>query len=270
MVLGAPFSISAHAKDIWTTPTWDLASKLNEARWTVTCTKVGRDHLAATAPEAQVYLNYHGLDLARFPPSPNTSSSRDGSDPEQPVRLLSVGRAVPKKGYDTLLTALADLPSGLHWQFDHIGGGSELDALKHQAELLGLRDRVIWHGPKDQTQVLDAYRNSDLFVLASHETEDGDRDGLPNVLVEAASQGLVCLATRFSAIPELIEHDVSGLLVPPKDSDALATALAQATTDPDQRRRLGAAAAAKVRAEFDLNPGVARLKALFENAWNDQ
>ena len=263
-ILGAPFSISAHAKDIWTTPKWDLAAKLNEARWTVTCTKAGRDHLLETAPEAQVHLNYHGLDLTRFPPSPDSPSDRDGSDPTQPVRILSVGRAVPKKGYDTLLTALAKLPQSLCWRFDHIGGGTELDALKQQAESLGLEDRIAWHGAQDQTEVLDAYRRSDLFVLASHETEDGDRDGLPNVLVEAASQGLACVATRFSAIPELIENETSGLLVPPKDPDALATSLAQAIRDPELRRTLGAAAATKVHNEFDLNPGIARLKALLE------
>lgn len=264
MILERPYSISAHAKDIWTTPAWDLSDKLTSARWTVTCTKTGRDQLQATAPEAAVHLNYHGLDLARFPPFNAAPSRRDGTDPEDPVRILSVGRAVPKKGYDTLLSALAALPGDNHWRFDHIGGGSELDTLKAQADRLGLADRITWHGPMDQTAILGAYRRSDLFALASHQTSDGDRDGLPNVLVEAASQGLACVATAFSEIPALIEDGVTGVLVPPQDAQALSEALLAAIRDPDRRRQLGQAAAAKVRQEFDQAPSLTRLAALFE------
>ncbi len=269
VILGKPYSISAHAKDIWTSPAWDLADKLSSAQWTVTCTKTGRDQLQATAPRAAVHLNYHGLDLGRFPPTDTAPSERDGTDPNEPVRILSVGRAVPKKGYDTLLTALAALPEDMHWRFDHIGGGSELDALKAQAERLGLANLITWHGPMDQTAILDACRRSDLFALASHQMSDGDRDGLPNVLVEAASQGLACVATNFSEIPALIENDLTGLLVPPKDAGALTAALMTVIRDPNLRHRLGQEAAAKVRRDFDQDPSLRRLAALFETdeAW---
>lgn len=266
-MLGAPFSISAHAKDIWTSPDWDLQAKLREARWTVTCTASGRDHLAGLAPDAAVHLNYHGLDLSRFPAPPARQDARDGSEADDPVRLISVGRAVPKKGYDVLLEALAALPGDLHWRFDHIGGGTELPALKAQANALGLSTRIAWHGPRDQAEVLAAYRSADIFTLASHATKDNDRDGLPNVIVEAASQRLACVATDFSGIPELLQHEVSGLLVPPKDAEALRDALVRAITDPALRAGLGRAAEARVRAEFDAEPGIRRLKTLFEEAW---
>lgn len=266
-MLGAPFSISAHAKDIWTSPDWDLQAKLGEARWTVTCTASGRDHLAGLAPEAAVHLNYHGLDLSRFPAPPARHDARDGSAAVDPVRLISVGRAVPKKGYDVLLEALASLPGDLHWRFAHIGGGTELPALRAQADALGLNARIDWHGPRDQAKVLAAYRAADIFTLASHATKDHDRDGLPNVIVEAASQRLACVATDFSGIPELLQHAVSGLLVPPKDAEALRDALERAITDPALRAELGTAAEARVRAEFDAEPGIRRLKTLFEEAW---
>ncbi|MEM9031159.1 MAG: glycosyltransferase, partial [Pseudomonadota bacterium] len=204
-ILGAPFTISAHAKDIWTSPEWELREKLTDARWSVTCTRTGCDYLRGIAPKSEVHLLYHGLDLERFPPPPPASSSRDGTSTTDPVRILSIGRAVPKKGYDTLLRALAALPEDLHWHFDHIGGGAERPRLETLAEELGLGARLTWHGPQDQARVLEAYRNADIFVLASQATAENDRDGLPNVLVEAASQGLACVATRFSAIPELIE-----------------------------------------------------------------
>ncbi len=264
ILLDLPFTISAHAKDIWTTRDWDLREKLNEASWTVTCTKTGAERLSEIAPDAAVHLSYHGLDLDRFPPAPERNAPRDGSNPNDPVRLVSVGRAVPKKGYDVLLDALAKLPEHVSWCFEHIGRGPDLDALKAQTARLGLSDRVCWLGSKDQSEVLAAYRRADIFVLASRQTADGDRDGLPNVLVEAASQSLACVATNISAIPELIEDHTTGLLVPPEDPVALAEALSTAISDPDLRARLGDAAAAKVRAEFDFKPGITQLMALFE------
>ena len=268
MVLGRPFTISAHAKDIWTSPDWELAEKMREADWTVTCTASGRDHLAALAPGASVALSYHGLDLHRFPPPAALRAPRDGSDAADPVRLLTVGRAVPKKGFDILLDALATQPEGLAWRLTHIGGGPELAALKAQAARLGIGDRITWAGALEQTAVLAAYDASDLFILASRRTPDGDRDGLPNVIVEAASQGLACIGTDLSGIPEFIRDDVTGLLVPPDDAAALARALTRAIRDPDLRARLGQAAAARVREEFDFTPGIARLLAMFRNSWS--
>ena len=172
-----------------------------------------------------------------------------------------------KKGYDTLLDSLARLPKDLYWRFEHIGGGAELTKLKKQAETLGISDRIIWRGQQDQTAVLEAYRQADAFVLASRVTEDGDRDGLPNVIVEAASQGLACVSTRFSAIPELIDHGFSGLLVSPNDHEGLATVLKEVIKEPSLRLRLGNNAAQKVRSEFDFQPAIKRLTSIFEHNW---
>jgi len=104
--------------------------------------------------------------------------------------------------------------------------------------------------------VLAQYRAADIFVLASRIAGDGDRDGLPNVLMEAQSQGLACLSTRVAAIPELIDDGTSGLLVPPGDAAALAAALARLIADPAERRRFGAAGQQRVRADFDMNGGI--------------
>jgi glycosyltransferase involved in cell wall biosynthesis len=233
----------------------------------VTCTAAGRDRLAALAADpGRVHLSYHGLNLDRFPPPAAERPPRDGGDPGDPVRIVSVGRAVPKKGYPTLLAALARLPPGLTWRFTHLGGGPDLPALRAQAAALGLADRIGWRGAVDQAEVLAAYRDADIFALASQITADGDRDGLPNVLVEAASQRLACVASRVSAIPELFDADTA-LLVPPGDAAALAAALARAIADPALRAALGRAAEARVRARLDYRAGVAQLVALFEAAW---
>lgn len=267
-ITGIPWTVSAHAKDIWTTSPAELAGKLAAVDWAVTCTRTGFDYLQGLSPDpAKVHLSYHGLDLTRFGPFGGPRPPRDGRDPADPVRLISVGRAVPKKGYDVLLRALAALPDDLHWRFAHIGGGTELAPLRALAEDLGIAGRIDWLGARDQKDVLAAYRDSDLFALACRITDDGDRDGLPNVLVEAASQGLACVSTTVSGIPELFSDDETGLLVPPDDVPALGAALERAMRDPALRARLGAAVETKVRRDFSFSNSIRDLDRLFRASW---
>ena len=265
MMRGLPWSVSAHAKDIWTIPEWEKRAKLAGVAWAVTCTGDGRDHLAALAPSPGVVsLVYHGLDFDRFPPSHRAAATADGGDPARPVVILSVGRAVAKKGYDDLLAALSLLPPDLAWRFVHIGGGALADRLKRQAARLGIAGRIEWRGARPQPDVLAACREADLFVLAAKILHDGDRDGLPNVLMEAQSQGAACVATHLPGIAELIEHGTTGVLVPPRDPRALSEALAALIRDPARRVRLAAAGEARVRRDFDMERGMDRLAALFE------
>jgi glycosyltransferase involved in cell wall biosynthesis len=265
MMRDLPWSVSAHAKDIWTISEWEKREKLASAEWAVACTATGRDHLAMLAPAPdRVVLAYHGLDFRRFPSPPGAiAAGTDGSDPARPVMLLSVGRAVAKKGYDDLLAALARLPPDLAWRLVHIGGGALAGRLRRQARRLGLADRIEWRGAQPQPAVLAAYRRADLFVLAAKIGRDRDRDGLPNVLMEAQSQRLACIATRLPGIAELIADGETGVLVPPGDPPALATAIAGLLRDPARRRRLAAAGEARVRRDFDMANGIAVLAELF-------
>lgn len=265
LISGCGWSISAHAKDIWTLPEWELREKLASAQWTVTCTRANRDYLASLAPASdRVALLYHGLDFERIAPRPASDSGRDGGDPAAPVRLLSVGRAVDKKGYALLLDALAGLPAGLHWRFTHIGRGELLETLKRQARELGIDDRVAWLGGRAQHEVFAGYRDADLFVLPSRISADGDRDGLPNVLMEAQSQGLACLSTRLAGIQELIRHDDTGYLVAPDDPVALSDALERLIRDPALRTRLAGGGQACVTREFSMQRGIESLSARLE------
>ncbi|MFO1153155.1 MAG: glycosyltransferase family 4 protein [Rhodospirillales bacterium] len=269
-LLQLPWSASAHAKDIWTTPDWEKRDKLADVQWLVTCTRTNAEHLAALAPAVlapngqRVSLVYHGLDLDRFPPPPEPRRPpRDGSEASDPIRILSVGRTVEKKGFDVLLHALARLPPHLAWHLCHIGGGPLGRDLARLARTLGLADRIDWLGPQPQDRVLAHYRAADLFVLACRIAADGDRDGLPNVLLEAQSQRLPCLATRVSAIPELIEDGATGVLVAPDDAPALATALTRLIRDPDLRHRLGAAGLHRVESVFSHQRGLQTLVSRF-------
>jgi glycosyltransferase involved in cell wall biosynthesis len=262
LLTGIAWTCSAHAKDIWTTGADELRQKLASARWTVTCTRAGHERLSALAREPErVHFAHHGLDLGRFGEAPRERPPRDGRN--GPVELLSVCRAVEKKGLDVLLQGLALLPRDLDWRFTHVGGGELMGELRAQAQALGVAERIAWRGAMAQDEVLGLYRSCDLFVLACRIAGDGDRDGLPNVLVEAQSQGLCCVSTTVPGVQELIEDGVNGVLVPPEDAQALADALARAIAAPELRRTLGAAGERKVREHFDYRASVARLAALF-------
>ncbi|MEC9434032.1 MAG: glycosyltransferase family 4 protein [Pseudomonadota bacterium] len=255
---GLGWGVSAHAKDIWTIPDWEKREKLADARFLVTCTASGAEHLRGLAPEpGRVGLVYHGLDLTRFPDPP----ARPLRAPGAPLVLLSVGRLVAKKGYDDLIEALAALPPGLDWRFRHVGGGELKGALAARAKAAGIADRIAWLGKRDQTEVIAEMRGADLFVLPSKIAGDGDRDGLPNVLMEAASQGLPILSTAVSAIPEFIEDGTHGALVPPGDPAALSARIASIAAAPGAAEAQARAARARLVAEFGMEAGIDALDA---------
>ena len=263
---GIDWGFSAHAKDIWTSPEWEKREKLADAAFGTTCTALGAEHLRELSPDpSRLDLAYHGLDLGRFPAPPPLRPRRDGTG--ETVDLVSVGRLVEKKGYDLLLTALAALPSSLNWRFIHVGGGELSSQLAATARRLGLDNRIEWRGACDQNEVVAALRAADIFVLPSRIAKDGGRDGLPNVLMEAASQDLPIVATDISAIPEFIENGKHGVLVEP-DAGKLAQALARTIGDPEGREMMAKAARARLAAEFGMDQGIDRLATRLRAALN--
>ena len=248
---GLPWAFSAHAKDIWTSPEWEKREKLNAdtygAEFGATCTGFGAEHLRGLADRPErVELVYHGLDLTRFPAPPDRAPTAAGT-----IRLLSVGRLVEKKGFDRLIDALALLPDDLDWHWTHIGGGELKSVMAERAAGAGISARINWLGSCNQPEVIKEMRASDIFILPSRIAKDGDRDGLPNVLMEAASQKLALISTAVSAIPEFIDNGVHGILSDdaPKPLSAAILALAEA-------------AYMRLQQEFTMSPGIKRLDKL--------
>lgn len=257
-MLGIPWSFSAHARDIWTSPDWEKIEKLSDCAWGVTCTAFNLDHLRSLSGDPQrVELVYHGLDMRRVQAPPAAA----GHGPT--LVILSVGRAVEKKGYDVLLEALAQLGTDIKWEFRHVGGGKLLPRLERIARRLRIAERVVWLGPQSHDRVIAQYADADVFVLASKVARDGDRDGLPNALLEAQSQGVPCISTAISAIPELIEDERTGLLVEPDSPPALASALERLAGDARLREQLGTAGKRRVSRLFSFEAGIDRLLSKF-------
>ena len=255
LITGIPWSCSAHAKDIWTTPDWEKTQKLGECAWLVSCTAANVKHLKSLAPHPdKVSLVYHGLDFDRFHEPPSTVLNK-----KTRFCILSVGRAVEKKGFSDLLEALTRLPKDVNWHFVHIGGGQDIMKLRRKAESLGLTEKIDWRGPQSNEHVLNAYREADIFVLPCQIAKDGDRDGLPNVLLEAQSQKLPCISTDISGIPELVENNVTGLLVKQRDPNELAVAMQKLLTDASLRSRLGQAGYKRVRERFSFIDSVEQI-----------
>lgn len=264
LLTGRSWTFSAHAKDIWTTPLWEKREKIEDALWGVTCTAQNADHLQNLSPSSDhVGLVYHGLDLSRFPPPPAARPARDGSHPDDPVRIVSIGRVVAKKGFDDLLQALASLPGDLHWRFAHVGGGEGLSLLKKKARELGVEHRCAFMGGRDQPHVISLLSEADLFVLPSKKSASGDQDGLPNVLMEAASQKLAIIATRFAGIPEFVRDGIEGELVPVSDWGALSNTINLLARDPERRTALGEAAYRRLRDDFSIEGGIDVLERRF-------
>jgi len=259
---GINYSFSAHAKDIYLQEPDFLREKIRRAQFVVTCTEFNRRHLLSVAGyEAPVFRSYHGIDTELFRPA------EARSDKERPPVILSVGRFVPKKGFPVLLHALHKLrQEGLQFRAYLIGGGEMRPQLESLVKALGLSNCVELKGQMSQSELHSYYRQADLFALACEVQADGDRDGIPNVLVEAMAMAIPVVSTSISGIPELVHNGVNGLLVEEKNRTALTEAIAKLLKEPELARRLGAAGRAAVEDEFDSKRNVERIGELLWGA----
>ncbi|WP_298824589.1 glycosyltransferase [uncultured Piscinibacter sp.] len=242
---GLPFSISAHAKDIYLSRSDDLRRKLEAARFTVTCTDFNCRTLRRVAPEAPIHRMYHGIDASVFHPARRAV-------PSLVPLLLSVGRLREKKGLDTLVRACRVLNRrGVPFRCEIVGYGEEHDRLAELIDQLGLADQVQLTGKLAREQVIERYARAAVYVQPSRVAADGDRDGIPNVLLEAMAMGLPVVATRVSGIPEVVRDGDNGLLVGAEDVDALADAAQRLIEDPALGAQLGREARRTVTQHFD-------------------
>lgn len=259
ILAGLPYSFTAHAKDIYTQDPARLSEKIAGARFVATCTGYNKEYLGKLNPNGTpVHRVYHGIDLGLFDPG----ALRIEAKP--PYEILTVARLTPKKGLPTVLRALAGLErAGIEFRHVLIGTGEERGNLERLARELGIDGRIEWLGTKPHEVVVERLRRADLFLLGCEVSANGDRDGIPNVLVEAMAMGVPVAATAVSAIPELIAMEDHGLLATPGDHEGLAEAARRLLTDRELRARVVPQARRRVLEHFDNRRLVGELAAIF-------
>ena len=250
-MLGLPYSLTAHANDIYVNPVL-LPEKLSQASFVATCTGYNQAYLAKLGNgffDHKIRLIYHGLDADQY-------RQRDVSPPSKTV-VLSVGQLKEKKGYIYLLKACRTLKDlGYNLDCHIVGEGPMRQAIEAEIFRLSLQDTVTLCGALPHDQVIEKYHQASIFILPAILSTNGDRDGIPNVILEAMAAGLPVVSTRHSGIPEVIEHGCNGLLVPPADEDSLAAAIAKLIDDPEEGYRLGQKGIQTVKEKFDLERNV--------------
>jgi len=246
LLSGVPFSFTAHAKDLYTTPAQQVLRRCEVAEFVVTCTEANARYLedVVGARPDKVVVCRHGVDLSLFLPLARTPV---------PGRVLSVGRLVPKKGFDTLVRACGLLHRrGVAHHCRIIGDGPLRDELSGLVTSLGIEDQVELAVARPQPELLEEYAQAEIFALSPTVMENGDRDGVPNVLLEAMAAAVPVVSTLISGIPEVVQDGRTGRLVPPDDPVQLADALQALLSSSETRQRLGEEARNVVSERFDL------------------
>jgi glycosyltransferase involved in cell wall biosynthesis len=268
MLTDVPYSFTAHARDLVQIGRRALVERIEQASAVITCSGVNIAYIDEVVPlplRAKVRLIHHGVNLSGFAPlAEQQGATAADRDPSQPPLILSVGRLVEKKGFPDLLRACDMLKrAGRQFRCAIYGEGPLERELAAMIDALNLSDTVSLAGSCSQRELIAVLQRADLFALAPFVTADGDRDGIPNVLVEAMACGVPVVSTRAAGIPELVRHDENGLLVEPRDVSGLAAALTALLEDRSLRERLGAAGRQTVVESFDLRAAARQIAALF-------
>jgi glycosyltransferase involved in cell wall biosynthesis len=253
---GCKWSVSVHAWDVFTQPKSLLQCRLQNSDRVFCCTRHAVDYLASFR-EVKTELLYHGIPLAEFPP-------RTGIPAGPPV-IVAAGRLVAKKGYDLLIAACAQLRTE-HPRLTCViyGDGPLCAELTAQINELGLNNVVSLPGALPPAEMTAAYARATIFVQPSRVLADGDRDGLPNVLLEAMASGVPIVATNVGGIPEAVVDGRTGWLVAPESPRALTAAIAEVLGNPQLAATRAAAARQEIEARFESGKTVAGLVAYLD------
>ena len=252
------YSFTAHAKDIFhkSVDPDMLSEKFRDARYAVTISDFNFRYLKHTFPQVTDRLEriYNGLELDAFAFEPVQRRER---------LILGVGRLVEKKGFIHLIDACGQLADrGVEFTCEIIGSGPSEVMLKNRIQELGLETKVALVGPRPQREVKDRLRQATVFAAPCVMAEDGDRDGLPTVLLEAMALGTPCVSTDVTGIPEVVKHADTGLMVRQSDAVDLAGAIHTLLEDEELNRMIARNARALIEREFDIHKNAGLLRNL--------
>jgi glycosyltransferase involved in cell wall biosynthesis len=251
---GIPYSFTAHGSDIHVDRHM-LRQKVEEAAVVVPISEFNREVILRECDRAQapkLVVVHCGVDTQVLRPRPSRAAG--------PLTVVCVGTLHEVKGQRHLVEACRLLATrGVDVRCRLVGDGEDRAMLEGAIVQAGLEGRVELAGALTRDQVAAELAAADVLVAPSVPTKQGRREGIPVVLMEAMSSGLPVVASRISGIPELVEDGVSGLLAPPGDAQALATALRRLADDPGLRGRLGAEGRRTVQEGFDVERSAEQL-----------
>lgn len=253
---GLPFSVTVHGPDEFNDVIgFHMAEKVTESAFVATISRYASSQVMKASNPAhwhKVHVLPLGVDPGHFTPRVLENTAADRT-----FELVFVGRLAPAKAQHLLLDAVAQLTAaGRKVHLTLVGEGPSRASLERQIERDNLSAQVTLAGACNQERVLEFYRRTDLFTLASF------AEGVPVVLMEAMSMEIPCVSTWITGIPELIRSGEDGLLVPPADVEALAGAIARLMDDPELCRRFGKSGRERVRRNYDLALNAERLGAV--------
>lgn len=259
---GVSYSFTAHAKDIFheDVDRQLLRRKLHDAAAVITVSDFNLQFLREEFGEdaQRVRRIYNGLDLSEFRYEP--SANRD-------PMLLGVGRLVEKKGFDVLIDACAELVRrGRRFRCEIIGGGMLRESLSRQIEELRLTEYVILTGPLARHEVMDRIRSAAVVAVPCIVGDDGNRDGLPTVLLEAMALGTPCIATDVTGIPELVRDGDTGVIVSQRNPMALAESIERLLDDRSLGVELAARGRQLIESSFDIHKNTTEMREVFDAA----
>lgn len=253
--IGVPYGFSTHARDARKVAADELSRRARNAACVIACNTDVATEISQSG--ATVQLLPHGVDLKRFQPR--------SLPPEQPLKLLAVGRLVEKKGFNVLIAAVARL--SFNYQLHIIGEGPQRNHLEKLIAAFGLENQVTLCGAKTHTELPEVYASADTVIVPSIIDSSGDRDGLPNVVLEAMASTRAVIASRVSAISNAITHEETGLLVPPNNPTALAAAIERLAHGTALRKALGQRARARVERDYEIGSCSERFCDLLESVY---
>ncbi len=267
-MLGITFSIQARAFDLHKKDTaFALTEKFDNAAFIITNTNYNRNYINSLMTKNtrnNIHRVYNGIDISQFKPKEKIATQS-----KRIIRLITVARLTEQKGITYLLNACRILlDQGYRFEWHIIGAPNserwvyyiQIKQLYHE---LGLKETVKFRGALPFAEILDEYRKSDIFVLPCVIAENGGRDIIPNVVIEAMAMKLPVISTTITGLPEMVDHQTSGLLVPPKNESELAAAVIKLLEDPALRKRFGENGRKIVEEKFNIHKNILSYHRLF-------